>query len=318
MHSADLGRIDLNLLVVLHILLETRSVTKTAKRLGTSQPAVSRSLGKLRQLLNDQLMVRDAQGMTPTRRAESMSEPLARLLGGVADFLLEPKFDPTASERVFRIATTDYGALAVLPSLAPRLARDAPSAGIEIVPMSQDAFRQIAEGQVDVLFYSDNPVAGSFRTRDLFQERFVSLVRCGHPLLPPDGQVQNETSLETFAACSHVLVTIFGGPTGPVDKGLAEHGLKRRIAVWVPFFATGAAIAANSDLIVTMPSRVAKRLAQRLGLVELTTAPVVEPWGYRMLWHERTHGDVGAAWFRRLILESVREDELTPPQTALA
>jgi DNA-binding transcriptional LysR family regulator len=312
MHSADLGKIDLNLLVVLHMLLQTRSVTKAAERLGMSQPAVSRSLAKLRLLLNDRLMVKDAQGMSPTRRAEAMSEPLARLLGGIEDFLLEPKFDPSASDRVFRIATTDYGALAVLPSFAPRLARDAPKAGIEIVPVSQDVFRLLTDGQVDVLFYSDNPVSGSFRMRELFQERFVSLVRSGHPLLEATRRGETEVSLEAFAACSHVLVTIFGGPTGPVDAELARHGLKRRIAVWVPYFATGAAIAASSDLIVTMPSRVAKRLARPFGLVELKTVPLIEPWGYRMLWHERTHGDLGTAWFRRLIAESVREDELTP------
>lgn len=312
MRSADLARVDLNLLVVLHMLLRTRSVTKAAERLGISQPAVSRSLAKLRLLFNDRLMVKDAQGMSPTRRAEALSEPLALLLEGIEDFLLEPRFDPAASDRVFRIATTDYGALAMLPSLAPRLARDAPKAGIEIIPVSQDVFRLLTEGQVDVLFYSDNPVPGSFRMRELFLERFVSLVRSGHPLVEADKLAENEISLEAFAACSHVLVTIFGGPTGPVDKELARHGLKRHIAVWVPYFATGAAIAASSDLIVTMPSRVARRLARPLGLVELKTVPLIEPWGYRMLWHERTHGDLGAAWFRRLIAESVREDELTP------
>jgi DNA-binding transcriptional LysR family regulator len=312
MHLSDLGKVDLNLLLVLHMLIETRSVTKAAQRLGTSQPAVSRSLAKLRVIFNDRLMVKDAQGMMPTRRAEAMSEPLAKLLGGIEEFLLEPKFDPAASDRVFRIATTDYGALAVLPSLAPRLARDAPKAGIEITPVSQDVFRLLTDGQVDVLFYSDNPVPGSFRMRELFQERFVSLVRGEHPLLKGPGHIQGQVSLEAFAAWSHVLVTIFGGPTGPVDRGLAEHGLKRRVAVWVPYFATGAAIAAGSDLIVTMPSRVARRLAQPLGLVELKTVPLVEPWGYRMLWHERTHGDLGAAWFRQLILDSVREGELTP------
>jgi len=311
MRSADLARVDLNLLVVLGTLLETRSVTRTAERLGMSQPAVSRALGKLRRIFNDTLMVKSARGMTPTVRAEAMVEPLAGILRGIEDFLVEPHFDPASSDRVFRIATTDYGALAVLPYLVPRFAREAPGGSIEIVPFSRDVFRSLAEGQVDMLLYSDNPVPGSFRTRDLFQETFTSLVRREHPVM--DGRDPgDEVSLESFAAWAHVLVSLFGGPTGPVDLALAEHGLKRRIALWVPYFATAAVITAASDLIVTMPSRVAQQLGPRLGLVELKTPPLAKPYGYRLLWHERTHCDLGAAWLRRLVIESVRQTRDRP------
>ena len=174
MQSAELARVDLNLLVVLHTLLATRSVTRTAERLGSSQPAVSRSLAKLRHLFGDRLMVKGASGMMPTLRAEAMIEPLAGLLGNVETFLLKPKFDPSVTDRVFRIATTDYGALAVLPNIAARLAREAPNAAIEIVSFSREVFRTLAEGQIDCLLYSDNPVPGSFRTRELFRESFVA------------------------------------------------------------------------------------------------------------------------------------------------
>ena len=179
----DLAKVDLNLLVVLHALLETGSVTRAAERLGSSQPAVSRALAKLRRLFGDRLMVKAASGMTPTLRAEAMREPLATLLGGVETFLHKPKFDPASTDRVFRIATTDYGALAILPNIAARFAREASNAAIEVVGFSRDVFRMLADGQVDFVLYADNPVAGSFRARELFRESFVTLIRQGHPLL---------------------------------------------------------------------------------------------------------------------------------------
>ncbi len=305
MPSADFARIDLNLLVVLQALLETRSVTRAAARLGMSQPAVSRALAKLRRLFDDKLMVKGARGMMPTVRAEALSEPLAKLLANVEDFFVKPQFDPAASDRVFRVATTDYGALAVLPDLVPGFTREAPGAGLDVIPFSRDVFRALADGQLDMLFYSDRPVPGSFRMRELFRETFVSLVRRGHPLL--DGLRDEEVSLETFTAWSHVLVSIFGGPAGPVDEALAARGLMRRIALRVPYFATAAVVTAASDLIVTMPARVARQLAPHLGLVEIKTPALAGPYGYRLLWHERTHGDPGAAWLRRLIVERLRE-----------
>lgn len=306
MHSAELARIDLNLLVVLQTLLETRSVTRTAERLGSSQPAVSRSLAKLRHLFGDKLMVKGASGMMPTLRAEAMIEPLANLLGNVETFLLKPKFDPYLTDRVFRIATTDYGALAVLPNIAARLAREAPNAAIEVVSFTRDVFRTLAEGQIDFILYSDNPVPGSFRMRELFRESFVSMVRRGHPLLDQIRGGKDALPLKIFTAWPHILVSVFGGQGGPIDTGLAERGLQRHVAMQVPYFATAAVITAASDLLVTMPSRAAHQLAPRLGLVILKAPPLVKRWGYRLLWHERSHGDPGAVWLRRLVVEGVR------------
>ena len=306
MRSTDLAKVDLNLLVVLHTLLETRSVTRTAERLGSSQPAVSRSLAKLRNFFGDSLMVKGASGMMPTLRAEAMVEPLANLLGNVETFLLKPKFDPAATDRVFRIATTDYGALAILPNIAARLAGEAPNAAIEIVSFSRDVFRTLAEGQIDFVLYSDNPVSGSFRMRELFRESFVSLVRSGHPLLDQIRKGKDVLPLKVFTAWPHILVSVFGGQGGPIDTALAEQGLKRHVALRVPYFATAAVITAASDFLATMPSRAAYQLAPRLGLVILKPPPLVKPYGYRLLWHERSHGDPGAVWLRRLVVESVR------------
>lgn len=311
MRAVDLAKVDLNLLIVLDALLETRSVTKAAERLGTSQPAVSRSLAKLRDLFDDTLLVKGARGMTPTMRAEALAEPLARLLAGVEEFLIQPSFDPASTDRVFRLATTDYGALAVLPAVMRRFSEEAPRAGIEVVPFSREVFRALAEGQVDLLLYADGRVPGSFRTMKLFEESFVSLVRTGHPLLGDSGR-DRVIPLADFAAWPQVMVSIFGGTSGPVDTALAAFGLKRHIALCVPYFATAAVIASSSDLVVTMPSRIARQLGSHLGLVELNMPSFVSGYGYRLLWHERSHGDLGAAWLRRLIRRGVRQEADDP------
>ena len=302
----DLAKVDLNLLVVLHALLETGSVTRAAERLGSSQPAISRALAKLRRLFGDRLMVKAASGMMPTLRAEAMREPLANLLGGVETFLLKPKFDPSATDRIFRIATTDYGALAILPNIAAQFAREAPNAAIEVVSFSREVFRSLADGQVDFVLYSDNPVSGSFRARELFRESFVTLVRQGHPLLKQIRGAKGVLPLKVFTAWPHIVVSIFGGQGGPIDAALSERGERRHVALRVPYFATAAVITAASDFLVTMPSRAARQLAPRLGLVMLKPPAQVTPYGYRLLWHERSHDDPGAVWLRRLVIEGVR------------
>jgi DNA-binding transcriptional LysR family regulator len=309
MRSVDLAKVDLNLLVVLHALLETSSVTRAAERLGSSQPAISRALAKLRRLFGDRLMVKAASGMMPTLRAEAMREPLANLLGGVETFLVKPKFDPSVTNRIFRVATTDYGALAILPNIAAQFAREAPNAAIEVVGFSREVFRTLADGQVDFVLYSDNPVSGSFRARELFRESFVTLVRHGHPLLKQMRGAKGVLPLKVFTAWPHIVVSIFGGQGGPIDAALAEQGQKRHVALRVPYFATAAVIAAASDFLVTMPSRAARQLAPRLGLAILKPPAQVTPYGYRLLWHERSHDDPGAVWLRRLVIDAVRSAE---------
>jgi DNA-binding transcriptional LysR family regulator len=307
----DLSRVDLNLLVVLRILLETRSVTKAAERSGMSQPAVSRALAKLRVIFDDALLVKAGTVMRPTVRGTALLEPLQKALAGMSDVLAgRAPFDPSTTERVFRIATTDYGATVILPRLAALMFSAAPKASLEIVPVDGQTFRQLGEIDVDLALYSDNPVPPSLRTRDLFRERFGCLLRADHPAIARSEH--GRLRLEDYVTFPHILVTVVGGRTGTVDTALAALGHSRHIAVRIPYFATAALVAASSDLFLTIPHRAAENFAHdhRLRLME---PPLdLSSFGYRMVWHERVHAEPDHIWIRRLILTAVRSAPDTP------
>ncbi|SDD40519.1 LysR family transcriptional regulator [Belnapia rosea] len=303
----DLFGTDLNLLVLLRTLLETRSVTRTAERSGMSQPAVSRALGRLRVMFDDALLVKSGTTMRPTIRGGALLEPLQRALVGVGGVLSErPAFDPARTDRTFRVATTDYGAIVILPRLAELMGTEAPKASIEIGPVDDQTFRSLGETDIDLALYSDNPVPPSLRSRDLFRERFGCLVRHGHPAAARSegGRLR----LEDYLAFSHILVTVVGGRLGTVDIALAAIGHTRHVAVRIPYFATAALVAASSDLILTIPQRAAATFSGGSRLCMLGPPVELPEFGYRMVWHERVHAEPDHAWLRRLILKAVHPE----------
>lgn len=307
----NLFRVDLNLLVTLRTLLETRSVTRTAEQSGMSQPAVSRALAKLRRTFDDALLVKAGTVMRLTVRGSELLAPVQKALAGVSEVLAgRPDFDPSSTDRVFRIATTDYGATVILPRLADLMFSEAPRASLEITPVDGQTFKSLGDVNVDLALYSDNPLPPSLRTRDLFRERFACLVRAGHPAVRRSGD--GRMTMEDYVAFSHILVTVVGGRTGPVDTALAAFGRSRHVAVRIPYFATAALVASTSDLILTIPRRAAENFSgdHRLSLVE---PPLELPsFDYRMVWHERTHAEPDHAWLRRLILKAARSDSMGP------
>ena len=299
-----LRRIDLNALPVLYALLETRSVTLAAIKLNMTQPSVSRTLARLRVALRDKLLVKSGGGMTPTARGEALVAPLRAVLERMRTVVETPQFDPKSFERVFRIATTDYGALALAPPLAAIMAKRAPCAGFELVPISRDAFRGLAAGDVDLALYSDDSAPDNLHSRALFDETYTCLVRRTHPGV--EATDQGGWTVERFIAFPHALVTVTGGRTGVVDEALSLLGAKRRIAVWLPYFITAALLVARTDLILTLPTRAAAALAKEHRLVTFSPPLDLPSFGYRMLWHERTDADLEAAWLRDQMAEAAR------------
>ncbi len=293
--------LDLNLLVALRALLAERHVTRAAARVGISQPAMSHALGRLRELLGDPVLVRTPRGMMPTARAEAMREPLERALDALSNVVDRSReFVPATAKRKFRIATDDYVGVVLVPKLLARLREEAPRASLELTPTQYTAGEDLANGRVDAVL-GISAVLGALSgvlAQKLFSERFVCCVREDHP------SVGKRMSLETFVALPHALVSPAGRRGSVVDTALAKQGLSRHVAVVVPHFLLAPVLVRESDLVLTIGERVARAAGPGLRVLK---HPLELP-GYTvsLLWHERSHGDPGHAWFRRVVHEVSR------------
>lgn len=306
MHDVHLSSIDLNLLVVLESLLETRSVTTTADRVGLSQSATSHALARLRTTLADPLFVRSRAGLVPTERALALVGPLRDALDRLRQLVAPPAaFDPATARRRFVIGTADYGELLLMPTMVQRLARTAPGIDLWLVTSEDDPLEQLARGDTDV--FIGPLVVGSdradIRERRLFDEQFVCIVREGHPM------ADKAWTLEQFAALDHALIAPRARPGGTVDSLLERHGLARRIAIGLPHFLVAPFIVASTDFVLTMPERIARTFAGFLPL-KLVEPPADLPgFTITLKWHERRHHDPAHAWLRAELAAVAKEIE---------
>ncbi|WP_437715691.1 LysR family transcriptional regulator [Sorangium sp. So ce448] len=289
----DSSRLDLNLLVALDALLAERNVTRAAKRLNLSQPALSAQLQRLRELLGDPLLVPAQRGMTPTRRALELQAPLHEALEGVRTVLAAGAgFDPATSELTVAIAASDYVQYAVLMPLAFQLRREAP--GVRLAWRALDVAQlagQVERGEVDLAVLTPELAPEHLRSRKVLDERFVVIVRRNHPL------VSRTISLDQLCALDHVVVSPRGGGfTGATDAALAALGRERRVVLSVPSFLMVPELVARSDMAALVPERLARDRADRL---ELLPPPVPVPgFAIVMAWHHRTARHPALTWLR--------------------
>jgi DNA-binding transcriptional LysR family regulator len=296
----NLASIDLNLLVALDALLAERSVTRAAQRIGLSQPAASRALGRLRALLGDRLLVRAGGGLVPTPRAAALREPLGRALADVRGLLAPPSFDPTTAQGTIRLWALDLESATVVPSLLARIERLSPGLDIDIRPRLGDPFAALQEGTVDLAVGVFLEAPAGFRRQKLYDDDFVCLVRRGHPI------AKAGLTVERYVEQRHAMVVISGSGRGPVDEMLARRGLARRIALRLPHFLAAPMIVAESDLVITLPRRLGHRFAA-LSPVVLLEAPLPLPgFAVSQLWHERHQDDPRHSWLRREIAAAAR------------
>ena len=301
MQDVHIEGLDLNLLVALRALLTERHVTRAAARVGLSQPAMSHALSRLRELLDDPLLVRTPSGMRPTPRAEAMTAPLERALEDIGRLLSSPApFDPRLSTRKFRIASNDYMELVLFPRLLRRLWTEAPNVDVRIINLAGGVNEDLAEGRLDLAMgvvgqFANVDAPRGLRSRDLVSDGFVCVVREDHPV------VKKRLSLDDFVALPHALVAPRGEGGSVVDSALARIGKKRRVAVEIPHFLVAPHVVRETDLILTLAARVAVSLAPLLGLRQI--APPLELPGFTMtmVWHERQHVDPAHVWLRDTI-----------------
>lgn len=295
-----LHKIDLNLLLVLSFLLQTKSVTKAARRLGSSQPSVSRSLAQLRDIFQDPLLIRTNRGMELTRRAEELLSPIQDWIDSTGSLFQEKDFDPMKLDRCFRIASTDDGQVAILAKMLSRFHMLAPKAKIDVVTYSDDAIAKLTSGEVNLVVTGLEPDFSSTYGRRLFTEKSICLVRAGHPALENASQ---SISMEEFLAWPHISISIGENAFDPVNHILGDMAFRRQILSRTPYFHAAAHFISNTDAILTLPSGSARSLMTDDRFVILDAPEEIGTFDYWLLWHEKSRRDDATMWLVNLIAE---------------
>lgn len=297
----DIKRSDLPLLTSLEALLDELNVTRAARRLNISQPALSGQLAKLRELFSDPLLVpaESGRGMVATERALALkprlSEALRQLQIAVRD---AESFEPARARRTFVIATNDsvFTILGVTV-LGRILAVGNPALRVSFVSSSDDKLTERMErGEVDLFLGDVGKVPEALKSRFLLSDRFEMAQRVGHPrgVLP--------ATLDEYCTLSHVLVSQLGQFHSHIDDVLAAASRSRTVAVTVPSYNQVALVLTHTDCVATLPSRLLNRYRN---LLEILPAPVAVPeFNLAMAWHNRAQSDIGHKWIRQLFLDS--------------
>lgn len=298
----NLWDVDLNLLACFEALFLDRQVTRAARRMGVGQPAMSDNLRRLRELFGDALFVRVPQGIHPTPRAMALADEILPLLAKLRKVMgKQIAFAPLEAEETFRIASTDYTTMVLLRPLLALLRREAPGVDLHVRSYDKDAVGDLLErGEIDVALgtFADPP-PGAVR-KALCRERFVGLARRNHP-----GLAEGRMNLAAFAAAPHALVSVRNDAQGVVDMALAEIGLRRRVALVVPYMLLLPGVLEASDLVATLPERAARQAAGGLTQFEI---PVKLPhWSVEMLWNPAARTNQAAQWLRKAVQKVATE-----------
>jgi DNA-binding transcriptional LysR family regulator len=292
-------RYDLNLLPIFIALMEERSVTRAAARLGMTQPALSNALARLRAMLQDQLFVRERYGIQPTEIALELAPVIAEALAKLDDAVLgQQDFDPAMAERSLTIAPNGYVEYVLVPAIAARLAAMAPGVTLRLVPYGNDLSETgVTSGTTALVLGRIVDPPDNLVVQHLMDESFACIVRADHP------QVGDTISREQFERLKHVNVMPPGRLRAGLFQALAQQHLKRDVAVSVTNFFAVAEMVAATDYCATLPALICDRLRHdpRLRIlpapVDLGTFPV------EMAWHVRYRHDPAHRWLRATIAE---------------
>jgi len=295
----DLHGTDLNLLVAFDALMAERSVTRAGTRIGRTQPAMSAALSRLRLLLGDELFVRGPSGLQPTPRAMDLAEPLGRALADIQRTLaFTQAFDARSSTLSFNLGLSEHPTFVLLPRLVERLRDVAPGITLRIRSFiaRDEAVAMLDAGEVDLAIgVPPTAAAGRILTRPLFDERFVCIIRQGHPAADAQWDVA------TFVGLSHLLVSPENEGFGHVDAALSKQGLKRRLALTLPHMHAAPELIARSDMVATLLHGVVAASRHASALRVLDPPIELDPVVFVLSWHRRNDGHPAQRWFRDCI-----------------
>jgi DNA-binding transcriptional LysR family regulator len=288
---------DVGLFKTVEALLRAGKLNRVADLVALSAPVAGFALTTLRENIGDPLLIPTAAGVELTERAKRLARPMRDLLERIIDIVPRPElFDPAFCEATFRVAASDYAGIVLGPKLAAAFSERAPRAKLEFVSLdTREARRMLAAGEIDVAIGSGLRPATKLFVERLLTERWRSVARKGHP------RVAKRITARDYANEPHVLVRPPDPRAAKADPALSDPGAKRRAGVTVPHFLLVPEIVAHSDLIATLPERVAAAYDGRLHIL----APPVKLPGFSIsqVWHERSDEDPAHQWLRSVVSE---------------
>jgi DNA-binding transcriptional LysR family regulator len=330
-------KLDLNLFKVFQAVLRHRSVSAASRELNVTSSAVSHALARLRQAIGDELFVSGESGMEPTPRARELAPGVSDGLERITRAISAQPFKASETHRTFRIAATDNFAITMLPRLVERMTSVSPQINLSIFPTTRlDVIRALDEGQIDFVVGWFRDLPERMRRATVAVEHETVVVRAGHPLTT--GPVTRERLL----AFPHIVVETTGGEAEPVDgyvddRGAfrrvwierllmetegTDRGLLGRVAISVPYHGAVAPLLLVSDMVATLPRRLANAAAaeSRLVLLDLPYEPLAV--SLEAVWHQRSDRDQGIRWLISLLQDALKPDDAEfqppPPATPLA
>lgn len=296
-------RLDLNLLVALDALLDERNTTKAAHRLSVSQSAMSGMLSRLRDYFEDELMVQVGRAMLRTPLGDELAGPVRELLMQVdSTIALRHDFVPQEAQRHFRIAASDYAVSVLLAPLIRQLQRLAPRITIELMPLLARSNEIIKSGQTDLLVIPEELAGEEHPLERLVSDSYQCLVWNGNEV------VGAALDMASFLACGHV--TPLFGPfrqSSLDERFFRQHGIERRFQVMTPDFESMAQTIVGTDLVATMPSRLARICTGRYPIRLLEPPMAVPAIRYSMQWHRHHTADPCHRWLRAQLAELARD-----------
>ena len=305
MHGAHIDRVDLNLLPPLVALLEERHVSRAADRLALSQPAMSRALQRLRRHFGDDLLVRGPDGYSLTPRAERIRAQLATVVTELNHLFDTEAFDPATAAQSIRLAGSDYVVSAFGPALVQTILSQSPNSTVTCEPLDVHAFDKLDAGTLDLVIYGRS-APDRYCSQHLFTDQFACVVAADHPLAQ-----RKSVSLAQYLRWPHVSIDI--GQPG-LDRILESLDASRRIAVVMPYHVLGTSILPGTELVLTVPDRLASQFADPAHVRVLNAPRELGELDFYAVWHPRVDEDPSHMWLRGIVRTISSSGAATPPR----
>ena len=297
-----ISKVDLNLFIVFEAIYAEGSITRASLKMNLTQPAISHALNRLRQLFDDPLFERQGHVMVPTPLARSIIDPVRQSLRGFEVTLSGvERFDAASSERGFSLALRDVLEASVLPPLMARVAREAPTVGLNTLQVGRRELEsELAAGTLDAAIDILLPLPNDIRRTLLATDRTVVLVRRDHP------QVDGKLDLDAYLKLEHIQTSSRRRGPGLEDFELSRLGLQRRIRLRCQHYFAACRVASQTDLALTMPERLARVVNQQFGNQILPFPLQMPSLDIYLYWHANVDNDPASLWLRGQINDAMK------------